>query len=114
MKKSALVNAIERAKLELVSEQLKSSGPIGFNELHAAVCSGNAKIFAALVQHDGGMASITGKDEKSGRSLLHFAAEFGSLAIVKALLELGVDPSLKDKRGKTLPLILPLRVSGTQ
>ena len=101
MKKSALVSAIERGKLEPVLEQLQNTSRVRFSELIASVCAGNVKIFSALLEHEGGKDAVCGTEERTGRSLLHFAAEFGSLAIVKALLDLGVNPTLKDKKGKT-------------
>jgi ankyrin repeat protein len=69
-----------------------------FEDARQSIVAGH--VDAALLVISIGAISVNSQNE-AGCTLLHYAAEQGSLDAVNALLERGADPTIKSKLGKT-------------
>ena len=69
-----------------------------FEDAHQNLVAGD--LSSVLLSITMGAISANTQDEQ-GYTLLHFAAQLGSLPDVQALLDRGADPSIKAKDGKT-------------
>jgi ankyrin repeat protein len=93
------------------------------NNANMNICNkdGNNPIFEAVIRHSNKVLRLLisrGADytiiNNAGWSLLHAVANYGSVATIQILFEFqirGLDPLLKDKRGKTPQEILHTRVA---
>jgi len=68
--------------------------------LMLAVRTGDARFVRALIEH-GGDVNARGDHSINGITVLEFAMKYGTVEIVKLLLEGGADPQLTDGFGKT-------------
>ena len=73
-----------------------------FGDAHQSLVAGD--LDSVLLSITMGAISVNTQDE-DGYTLLHYAAQLGSLPAVSALLERGADPSLKTKDGKTAAML---------
>lgn len=69
----------------------------GLRPLEVAVESGNEPVVRALVAHLG--AGVLNERDGSGETVAHGAARAGKAPMVRLLLELGADPSIKNNAG---------------
>ena len=76
-----------------------------FEEARVAIMAG--KVEAAMMNVTTGAISANTHNEE-GYTLLHYAAQAGSLDAVQQLLDRGADPLAKTKDGKTQPSIYKL------
>jgi cytohesin len=80
-------------------------------EIHEAAFDGDLQRVKSLVQADPSL--VFSKDEASGRTPLHIAADRGQVELVEFLLAHGADVNAKDNDGYT-PLYLAAVVSGNE
>ena len=69
-----------------------------FDDAHQSLVAGD--LDSVLLSITMGAVSANTQDEQ-GYTLLHYAAQLGSLAAVQALLDRGADPAIKPQDGKT-------------
>ncbi len=101
----ALYEAIVNNKEDICLLLLEAGVPIknsvktksGLSFMHLAGGLGNKHIIQALINR--GLSIDTPDD--SGRTVLHYMSEEGTAEGVKTLLDLGANPQIRDKNGKT-------------
>lgn len=78
----------------------RRSRPDGYTVLMAAAEGGNREIFEEVRTVLDQAASLAARTAE-GETVLHAAARGGSAAIVRELLQVGIDPAVADARGRT-------------
>ena len=73
----------------------------GYTPLHSAVAGGFVEIVRLLLARDEAHHITVNTKDNNDRTPLHLAARFDRLQLMRALLDSGANPSLRDTQGRT-------------
>ncbi|KAK1771148.1 ankyrin repeat-containing domain protein [Phialemonium atrogriseum] len=73
----------------------------GYTPLHSAVAGGFVEIMGLLLARDEAHHITVNTKDNNDRTPLHLAARFDRLQLMRALLDSGANPSLRDTQGRT-------------
>jgi len=94
--------------VKIVKWLLQKSNVTSFEQEFALHCTdineGKPKLLRFLVEKN--FIEVNKVDSDSGKTLLHFAVEKNQMEMVKALVDLGADPTIQGKRGAVSPMAI--------